>query len=140
MLRDVGGILLIASPLLVTLAIGRISRVGARRAPRLALSAAGAQLACLVATGVLLEMLPREGNRQGGTCASFRRSELDEVVAGLGWTSAIAGGLALAGSLAAARPTNTPGRWYALAVGSVALPYVIFVWLYGTGLCYALDT
>ncbi len=140
MLQDVVEILAIALPLLLTLAIGHMVRLDVERAPRIAAATVGTQVAMVLVAWILLGLLPREGNRSGGTCASFRRGELDEVVLALAWGSAIIGGVAFAGSIIASRQTSARARWRALAVSSVLLPYVVFASLYWTGLCYLLDT
>lgn len=134
------GYVLLAAPALLTLGGGTFVRLNPRRAPRTAATAVGVQAFLLVLAWVLLNLLPGEGNRHGGTCWSYRRSELDEVVFALGWVSAIISGVAFAGSLIASRQTTVRGRWLALAASSLILPYVIFAsWVYG-GLCYAFDT
>jgi hypothetical protein len=132
--------LLLLAPAALTLGGSRLVRVEPSRAARIALTAFGVQVSLLLLAWVLLAFLPDEGNREGGTCWSYRRSELDEIVAGLGWASALISGAAFAGSMVASRRTQSHGRWLALAAGSLALPYAVFAsYIYG-GLCYALDT
>jgi hypothetical protein len=132
--------LLLFAPAALTLGGGHFVRLNPERAPRIALTVVGVQASLLPLAWVLLALLPGEGNRQGGTCWSYRQSALDEIVFGLGWLSAAIGGVAFAGSLIASRRTQVRGGWLTLAVGSLILPYLIFVaWIYGQA-CYALDT
>jgi len=70
---------------------------------------------------------------------SYRRGSLDEVVLGLGWVSAVLGGLVIAGSLAARR-AGKPGPWRAAMMLAPLIPYVIFIAYILLGLCNALDT
>ena len=138
-MTDVVSALFLIAPLAVTMGGSQFVRLHPDTAHRTVVWSFAAQSGLLLIAITLLTLLPRKGNRSGGTCASFRRGSLDEIVVAFGWLSAVIGAVGFAGAIIASRHRGHT-RWLVAAASAVVLPYAIFVAYYWTGLCYALDT